>query len=354
MSKEVRLSVIGQWNKNLKKYFEEESVGKTNEEFLIQISAKRINDNIDILMQNQKDWLFDFLILGNFPDEIKDDLEEILSKALLESFKHMVGFWLMDMQAMKGPTGMVSYYDGDSLGEHLAEVRTWHQPNVNSNLCYIDSQWLEKQKILYGNQWKKQTIDSLVSNILAVSNRLVYYEIYRAAKISCNDENRGILDLSDIYMPAEELVMAIEKDRNAIGKDTRRARGNFVIVSENVKLVLETAEQYSKVEQGSDKLLVGQLYEDVDVFVDPFTPKGFDSYVVGYRGALLGDAGISYSPYTFFAVNQETQIRVLQRAAFTHFVPNPGGEVHIWTENRDSSYHQNPYYRKAIVKLYEV
>jgi hypothetical protein len=101
------------------------------------------------------------------------------------------------------------------------------------------------------------------------------------------------------------LVRKIMVEANAIAKDTRRGKGNFIICSSNVADVLSLAGKMLYAPAFESNLVVddtgltfaGTLHGgQIKVFIDPYL--GYDEVIVGYKGKELFDAGIFYAPYT--------------------------------------------------------
>ena len=101
------------------------------------------------------------------------------------------------------------------------------------------------------------------------------------------------------------LVQSIEREANAIAVSTRRGKGNWVMVSNNVAAALNAAgvmdtgmgalgaQQMDSDVTGS--LLAGTLNGNIKVYVDPYA--GVDYFTVGYKGTNPYDAGMFYCPY---------------------------------------------------------
>ncbi len=99
------------------------------------------------------------------------------------------------------------------------------------------------------------------------------------------------------------LLMKINKEANAIAKDTRRGRGNFIVCSSNVaaaldlsgKLIYSPAVDNNLNADDTGNTFVGVLQGRYKVYIDPYI--GFDEIIVGYKGANQMDAGFFYCPY---------------------------------------------------------
>ncbi len=101
------------------------------------------------------------------------------------------------------------------------------------------------------------------------------------------------------------LIFQIERDRNAIAKETRMGRGNFIICSSNVASALVAAGMldHTPALAGNNGLstddtgntFAGVLNGNLKVYIDPYA--GVDYVTVGYKGSNQYDAGLFYCPY---------------------------------------------------------
>jgi hypothetical protein len=103
------------------------------------------------------------------------------------------------------------------------------------------------------------------------------------------------------------LFFQIEREANAIAKNTRRGRGNMIITSSDVASALVAAGLLDHTPAYKADLEVddtgntfaGTLQGRYKVFVDPYAPVAptSDYFIVGYKGTSPYDAGIFYCPY---------------------------------------------------------
>ena len=97
--------------------------------------------------------------------------------------------------------------------------------------------------------------------------------------------------------------MQLEREANVIAKETRRGKGNYVIVSSDVASALAAAGQMDYTPALSTDLNVddtgntfaGVLNGKLKVYIDPYA--NVDFACVGYRGNNPYDAGLFYCPY---------------------------------------------------------
>lgn len=103
------------------------------------------------------------------------------------------------------------------------------------------------------------------------------------------------------------LFFQIEREANAIAKNTRRGRGNMIITSSDVASALVAAGLLDHTPAYKADLEVddtgntfaGTLQGRYKVFVDPYAPVAptSDYFIVGYKGTSPYDAGLFYCPY---------------------------------------------------------
>lgn len=216
----------------------------------------------------------------------------------------------------------------------------------------------QDMRSIHGLDAESELSTILASELIAEINRETVRTIYSVAKQGAQFAGTpGTFDLqgdSDGRWSGERfqgLRFAIERDANAIARETRRGKGNIVICSSDVAsaLAMSGVLNYSAALAGDTDLDVdatGTTFAGkmgrYKVFVDPYL--GSDGYVVGYRGASQYDAGMFYCPYVpvsmHRAVDPETFQPALGFQTRYAIVANP------FTTNAAAS---NVYYRKARV-----
>ena len=167
-------------------------------------------------------------------------------------------------------------------------------------------------KAVHGLDAESELANILSSEILAVINREVVRTVLTKAKLGAQQSNvalKGAFSLStdsDGRWMAEKfkgLVMQIERECNIIAKETRRGKGNYVIVSSDVASALAAAGMLDYSPALSTSLNVddtgntfaGVLNGRTKVYIDPYAAT--DYACVGYRGSNPYDAGLFYCPY---------------------------------------------------------
>jgi hypothetical protein len=168
-------------------------------------------------------------------------------------------------------------------------------------------------KAVHGLDAETELSNILSNEILAEINREVMRTIYTNAKTGAahNTTTAGTFDLdtdSNGRWSVEKfkgLMFQIEREANAIAKDTRRGKGNVLITSSDVASALAMAGQLSGAPSGNNfdpddtgSTMVGTLNGRFKVFVDPYAPSAATNYfTVGYKGSSAYDAGLFYCPY---------------------------------------------------------
>lgn len=172
-------------------------------------------------------------------------------------------------------------------------------------------------KAIHGLDAESELSNILSQEILAEINREVIRTIYKTAKAGAavGTATAGTFDLdvdSNGRWSVEKfkgLMFQIEREANAIGQQTRRGRGNFIITSADVASALAMAGvlDYTPALQGNSSLNIddtsttfaGVLNGKYKVYVDPYTANvsATQFFVVGYKGQSAFDAGLFYCPY---------------------------------------------------------
>ena len=169
-------------------------------------------------------------------------------------------------------------------------------------------------KAVHGLDAEAELSNILSSEILAEINREVIRTIGHVAQPGAQQGNVtsvGIFDLdtdSNGRWSVEKfkgLMFQIEREANAIAKDTRRGKGNILITSSDTASALAMAGQLSQPDMGNNlnvddtgATMVGTLNGRFKVYVDPYAPSAATNYfTVGYKGSSAYDAGLFYCPY---------------------------------------------------------
>jgi hypothetical protein len=171
-------------------------------------------------------------------------------------------------------------------------------------------------KAIHGLDAETELSNILSTEILAEINREVIRTIYATAVVGAQygTTTAGTFDLdtdSNGRWSVERfkgLIFQIERDANVIAKQTRRGKGNVMIVSSDVASAMAMAGVLSYTPALNADLQVddtgntfaGMLHGRIKVYIDPY----FGGYTanqelvtVGYKGSSPYDAGIFYCPY---------------------------------------------------------
>ena len=171
-------------------------------------------------------------------------------------------------------------------------------------------------KAIHGLDAETELTNILSTEILAEINREVVRTVYATANAGITNNATGnVFNLSSSSDTSgrwqvekyKSLLFAIERAANKIAKDTRRGKGNMVIVSTDVAsaLAMTGLLDYNSALTGQTNLTVddtgntfaGTLFGRIKVYVDPYSVSGTDYCVVGYKGTNAYDAGLFYCPY---------------------------------------------------------
>ena len=187
-------------------------------------------------------------------------------------------------------------------------------------------------KAVHGLDAETELSNILSTEILAEINREVVRTVYNTAVLGCQQSDLfykgagstanglsamgsnyvgGVYDLTqdaDGRWSAEKfrgLMFQIERECNVIAKQTRRGKGNFIVVSADVAsalamggfLNLSPALNVSMNVDDTGNTFVGTLNGKIKVYVDPYSSTANNFCCVGYKGSSAYDAGIFYCPY---------------------------------------------------------
>ena len=171
-------------------------------------------------------------------------------------------------------------------------------------------------KAIHGLDAETELSNILSTEILAEINREVIRTIYNVAKIGAQygTTTAGYFDLdtdSNGRWSVERfkgLIFQVERDANVIAKQTRRGKGNVMIVSSDVASAMAMAGVLSYTPALQSDLQVddtgntfaGLLHGRIKVYIDPYY-GGYTSnqelVTIGYKGSSPYDAGLFYCPY---------------------------------------------------------
>ena len=231
-------------------------------------------------------------------------------------------------------------------------------------------------KAIHGLDAETELSNILSTEILAEINREVIRTIYTCAVAGAQygTTTAGYFDLdtdSNGRWSVERfkgLIFQIERDANVIAKQTRRGKGNVLIVSSDVASAMAMAGvlQYTPALQAdlqvddTGNTFAGLLHGRIKVYIDPYF-GGYTSnqelVTIGYKGSSPYDAGLFYCPYVPLqmvrAVDQYTFQPKIGFKTRYGMVANPfatGATVPPSNDNGKLFARSNVYYRLFGVK----
>jgi hypothetical protein len=169
-------------------------------------------------------------------------------------------------------------------------------------------------KAVHGLDAEAELANLLSTEILAEINRELVRTVYYVARRGSmqNDLNAtGEYDLnldSDGRWSAERfrgLTFQIERECNAIAKETRRGKANFIICDSDTAAALAMS-GFMSLSPGiapqingddTQSTFAGILNGKIRVYIDPYSPLGVNFFCAGYKGESPYDAGLFYCPY---------------------------------------------------------
>jgi hypothetical protein len=227
-------------------------------------------------------------------------------------------------------------------------------------------------KAIHGLDAETELSNILSTEILAEINREVIRTIYTVAVPGAQygTTTAGVFDLdtdSNGRWSVERfkgLIFQIERDANVIAKQTRRGKGNVLIVSSDVASAMAMAGvlQYTPALSAdlqvddTGNTFAGMLHGRIKVYIDPYF-GGYTSnqelVTIGYKGSSPYDAGLFYCPYVPLqmvrAVDQYTFQPKIGFKTRYGMVANPFAEGTDVGQGRLSA-RANKYYRLFQVK----
>ena len=169
-------------------------------------------------------------------------------------------------------------------------------------------------RAVHGLDAESELANILSAEILAEINREVVRTINAKAKLGAQQSDlttAGVFDLdtdADGRWSAEKykgLLVQIMREANVIARETRRGKGNFIMVSSDVAAALAATGMldYTPALAGNAGLSVddtgttfaGTISGGIKVYIDPYATVNYVN--VGYKGTSAYDAGLFYCPY---------------------------------------------------------
>jgi len=273
---------------------------------------------------------------------------------------------------------------GDATDNHFQEMAfSIEKTSVEAKSRALKAEYsLELQQDLravHGLDAETELANILSQEITGEINREIIRMVYTVAKPGAqkNTQSAGTFDLDTdangrwSVEKYKGLMMQIEREANAIAKETRRGRGNIIICSSDVasalamtgKLDINHALSTGLEVDDTGRTFAGVLNGRYKVYIDPYwTVNNTEIAVVGYKGTSSPmDAGVFYAPYVPLqmvrAVGENTfQPKIAFKTRYG-LVNNPffkgvnatvGGDTsNPWAAG---SKNVNAYYRKIAIK----
>jgi len=258
---------------------------------------------------------------------------------------------------------------GFSLEKHTVDVQT---RRLKADYTIELQQDLKKVNNLDAEQ---ELSNILSTEIVFEMNREIIRTMYNVA-IPGGSANTGLVsldstsgDINGRYF-AEQwrgLRFLIERDAVKIQKDTRRGKGNVLIVDAETAVALSMIGvlDYSLISKEAalsampdetTNTFVGNIGK-MKVFVDPYIDLGYNFYLVGYKGTTPYDAGLFYCPYLPIQKFQVTNPYTFQpsigfktRYGITEnpFGYDKGATKYTGSHSADNA-HKNKYFRVSKI-----
>ncbi len=220
---------------------------------------------------------------------------------------------------------LTNYGEGIGSSTGTDPYKTWNQMAFSIDRVAVQArtralssnytvELAQDLKAVHGLDAEAELANLLSTEILAEINREIVKTIYYVAKPGSQQRDLvtpGIYDLdqdSDGRWSAERfrgLSFQIERECNAIAKETRRGKGNFIICDSDTAAALAMsgfmslspaiAPQINA--DDTQSTFAGVLSGKIKVYIDPYSPLGFNFFVAGYKGESAYDAGLFYCPY---------------------------------------------------------
>ena len=227
-------------------------------------------------------------------------------------------------------------------------------------------------KAIHGLDAETELSNILAAEVLAEINREIVRTINITATAGAQDNTTtaGVFDLdtdSNGRWSVEKfkgLMFQLEREANAIARQTRRGKGNIVICSSDVASALQMAGvlDYAPALNSNNlqvddtgQTFAGVLNGRLKVYIDPYAIGG-NYLTVGYKGSSAFDAGLFYCPYVPLqmvrAVDQSTFQPKIGFKTRYGVVANPFAEGSVKGSGRlalGGAGTGNVYYRRLIV-----
>ena len=218
------------------------------------------------------------------------------------------------------PTAVAEYLGSDGNTQFQQMGFTIEKVSVTAQSRALKAEYslelAQDLKAIHGLDAETELSNILSSELLAEINRELIRTIYTVAVPGAQYGvvNPGYFDLdtdSNGRWSVERfkgLIFQIERDANVIAKQTRRGKGNVLIVSSDVASAMAMAGVLSYTPALNADLQVddtgntfaGMLHGRMKVYIDPYFggyTANLELVTIGYKGSSPYDAGLFYCPY---------------------------------------------------------
>lgn len=246
--------------------------------------------------------------------------------ALLAGSAYADGMTTAEGEALSDPTTVDPRVDATKWGEMSFSIGK-HQVTAETRALRSDLtvELIQDLKSVHGINAQEMISNILVNEMVAETNRNMLRKAYWSSKTSANGSTPGTWDVTLdskgrwFQEDAVSLGYAFSKDSNAINRDVRFGRGNFIVVSQNLSDVLAAAERLDtsavsidKNYSGTGSTYVGKMGR-FKIFIDPFIEDATESFaMVGLKGDDETTAGLFYCPYVALEMTEAVDARSLQ------------------------------------------
>jgi hypothetical protein len=216
-------------------------------------------------------------------------------------------------------TGTAESLDGSTPGSRFQQMaftidRIAVEARTRALKAEYSTELAQDLKAVHGLDAETELANILSTEVLAEINRELIRTLYFKAKTGGQQGDlaaAGTYDLnrdSDGRWSAERfrgLMFQIERECNTIAKETRRGKGNFIVVSSDVAsalamggfLNLSPALNVNLDVDDTGSTFAGVLNGKIKVYIDPYLATNVNPVLVGYKGTSPYDAGMFYCPY---------------------------------------------------------
>jgi hypothetical protein len=214
---------------------------------------------------------------------------------------------------------------GEGIGSGSDKYATWNQMAFSIDRVAVQArtralssnytvELAQDLKAVHGLDAEAELANLLSTEILAEINREIVKSIYFVAKTGSQQPDLSTLGEYDLDVDSDGrwsaerfrgLSFQIERECNAIAKETRRGKGNFIVCDSDTAAALAMSGFMSLSPAIAPQLnaddtqntFAGVLNGKIRVYIDPYSPLGFNFFCVGYKGESPYDAGLFYCPY---------------------------------------------------------